>query len=721
MSCIASYSVDNGWYRGKVTGIKRGNQVEVQFVDYGNQEVMPLSSIRDIKRQFMQLPAQAFKCALESISFNEMQWPEIVLDKFNELTLEKELVGRVDAFDKQKGCYLILLLDTSQGKNLSIGDEITALLPQASQPVIEDLKLKTGDRETVVVTSVSGPSKLFCQVQQRAKELDDLMLDIDSHYQALDEQQSGVDEPVVGGFYVAKYSVDQTWFRAQVTRVMNKSVEVYYVDYGNSENLPFSDLKQLTAKFAALPAQCVECSLAGDTEDISCELFKEQTLDVEFEAKVVSVGNNGVPVIELFTQNTNESLLDKLPRSAEKSPVSAITIPSISVPSLDVQPNTKEDVYVTSVESVEKMFCQLSKNISELDSLMDKMEEYYRPLDQQQEILSSPSVEDFCVAKFSVDDGFYRAKVSSIAGSNVQVCYIDYGNSEMVPLADVKILKSEFAVLPAQAICCSLVGCKSSADVNTKFQEIALEAEFVAKIASVLDGNVQVELYTKESKVSVITMLQTEVSVSEKSDSVKVLNLQIQPGTKEHALVTAFESPTKFYCQLTKNSEALDEMMNSIDEHYQNLTEDEGCLVDQSVGSFCVATFSADGGWYRARITQVGSNISVFYIDYGNSEAVSVKSIKSLHSKFTALPAQAIECCLKVEPSSEDIIDKEFEVQFLSVRKDGSMEVNLTSLETAEVEQPGPQSESKTIKGLFKKNKNSHSFVINLCIFSYKF
>ena len=683
MSCIPIYSVDSRWYRGEVKGTKKGNQVKVDFLDNGNSEMMPLSNKKYIKREFMQLLTQGFKCALESVLFHAASWPQKVLDKFSELTADRELVGRVDVFDKNKGVHLILLLDTSNRKNLSIGDEITALLPQDSKPSVPQLKLKSGDREDIAVTSVSGPDKIFYQVQKPANDLDGLILDIYSHYQALGKQQSRMDRSIVDGFYMAKYSVDQACFRAKAMQVSPSSVSVYYLDYGNSETLPFSEVKRLVAKFASLPGQCVECSLVGDTQGVSSEAFKEITLDMEFVPKVISVKSSGVAEVELYSLDRNESLVHQLPKSFENKPVSTDTLQHVAVSILEMQPNTKEDVYVTTVESVEEVFCQLSKNAGELDKMMEEIEQYCRPLNQQQECLNAPTFRDWCIAKFSVDDGWYRAQISSIQGSHAEVFYIDYSNSETVSLADVKVLKPQFAILPAQALSCSLAGCKAGTGLDTKFKEIALENEFKAHIVSVHNDKVQVELFNKDSEKSVVSLLHSEGATSEASSSVTVANLQIDPGTKELATITAVES-TKLYCQLTKNTEALDQMMNSIDEYYAALGETEYCIEAPFVSSFCMATFSEDGGWYRARIMVISSTIDVFYIDYGNTESLPVKNIKTLRPEFSALPAQAIECNLKGASSSVDILEKEFEVHFLSVGSNGAMEVSLTSPTTGE-------------------------------------
>ncbi|UJR14738.1 hypothetical protein I4U23_001730 [Adineta vaga] len=68
---------------------------------------------------------------------------------------------------------------------------------------------------------------------------------------------------------------------------------------------------------------------------------------------------------------------------------------------------------------------------------------------------------DYCIAKFSDDDNFYRARIIEVPKGprpirSYDVVFIDYGNWEVVNVADIHILLPEFASLPAQAIACSL-------------------------------------------------------------------------------------------------------------------------------------------------------------------------------------------------------------------------------------------------------------------------
>ena len=55
---------------------------------------------------------------------------------------------------------------------------------------------------------------------------------------------------------VAKYSEDKQWYRAVVTALTgNQRVRVLYVDYGNTEELPYFELRKISDEFIRLPVQ----------------------------------------------------------------------------------------------------------------------------------------------------------------------------------------------------------------------------------------------------------------------------------------------------------------------------------------------------------------------------------------------------------------------------------------------------------------------------------
>ena len=49
-----------------------------------------------------------------------------------------------------------------------------------------------------------------------------------------------------------------------------------------------------------------------------------------------------------------------------------------------------------------------------LDELMDRLEEFYRPLGDGDERLVKPRIGDTCCAMFTEDDGWYRAVITKV-------------------------------------------------------------------------------------------------------------------------------------------------------------------------------------------------------------------------------------------------------------------------------------------------------------------
>lgn len=84
------------WYRGRITKVVDGQFVEVCYVDFGNCETVPVSKVKAIKKEWTELPAQAIQCSVASISpVSGPTWPDAIVDRFKNLTMQKMLVGKV--------------------------------------------------------------------------------------------------------------------------------------------------------------------------------------------------------------------------------------------------------------------------------------------------------------------------------------------------------------------------------------------------------------------------------------------------------------------------------------------------------------------------------------------------------------------------------------------------------------------------------------------------
>eukprot|EP00002_Diphylleia_rotans_P002819 TRINITY_DN1181_c0_g1_i6.p1 TRINITY_DN1181_c0_g1~~TRINITY_DN1181_c0_g1_i6.p1 ORF type:complete len:883 (+),score=226.48 TRINITY_DN1181_c0_g1_i6:92-2740(+) len=80
----------------------------------------------------------------------------------------------------------------------------------------------------------------------------------------------------------AQFSYDQQWYRGLVKSIPKPNhAEILYVDYGNSEVVPFARIKPLSPKCSTLPHQATEVSLAHIKAPKDEELNEEATKLVE--------------------------------------------------------------------------------------------------------------------------------------------------------------------------------------------------------------------------------------------------------------------------------------------------------------------------------------------------------------------------------------------------------------------------------------------------------
>lgn len=65
---IVAIPIINGWYRGMIVNVQpETGECDVKFVDYGGYSRVPISSLRQIRVDFMTLPFQAAECFLGDI------------------------------------------------------------------------------------------------------------------------------------------------------------------------------------------------------------------------------------------------------------------------------------------------------------------------------------------------------------------------------------------------------------------------------------------------------------------------------------------------------------------------------------------------------------------------------------------------------------------------------------------------------------------------------
>ncbi|XP_065191871.1 uncharacterized protein LOC135822959 [Sycon ciliatum] len=144
------------------------------------------------------------------------------------------------------------------------------------------------------------------------------------------------DSAVEGNYCLARYSVDDRWYRGLIEAVFQEEQEVLlrFLDYGNSERVHISRLMEIPERAYTIPLFSFECSLSGvDAETLTekqMNAFMDAVADVEVSVKVVSIADYHyyVDVIKTVVgEDGSETQVDvgQLVRSAKRASTGSFT------------------------------------------------------------------------------------------------------------------------------------------------------------------------------------------------------------------------------------------------------------------------------------------------------------------------------------------------------------------------------------------------------------
>jgi len=84
--CIAPFADDEDYYRATITRFNNDRTVDLFYIDFGDKGMVPINSLRKIKEEFKQLPAQAVHCSLPIVSKGTWVWSQEGMDEFETLS-----------------------------------------------------------------------------------------------------------------------------------------------------------------------------------------------------------------------------------------------------------------------------------------------------------------------------------------------------------------------------------------------------------------------------------------------------------------------------------------------------------------------------------------------------------------------------------------------------------------------------------------------------------
>ncbi|XP_040920947.1 tudor domain-containing 6 [Toxotes jaculatrix] len=577
----------------------------------------------------------------------------------------------------------------------------------------DDLTLNSS--HVVVVQHVSSPSEFWIQTQNCANELDELMDSIYHLYK--DSENKDVEENPTVGLYCAVKAEDGDFYRATVTEVSETQITVFFVDYGNTEVVDKTNIRTLPDEFKKLPRVALKCTLAGVRpkdgrwSQSSTEFFIRAVKDKVLNGHVIGKHEDGYVVQlsdpkaqgerDLSTLMCSSNLAERV--ETQRQPKARMTIqPAILLPTQHpdarlsksfltqntVGPVSNErriptfrehmfpigsvlDVSVSYIESPNDFWCQLVQNTGHLKLLMHDMQTHYADSEFQ------PLVETACVARHPDNGMWYRALViHKHETPNVDVLFVDYGQTETISMYDLRRICPEFLTLHGQAFRCSLLNPVDPTSAINEWNDEAIARfhNFVETAASnfvILKCTIYAVMYSEQKIVFNIVDLETPFesvctsmvnlvkSVPHKKASGPSFRLDtyyysthnVKTGTEEQITVTCVNSVSQFYCQLERNADVMKELKVKVNSLCHQL---ENVKLPAAFGTLCFARYT-DGHWYRGQIKATKPAILVHFVDYGDTIEVDKSDLLPVPREandIMSVPVQAVVCSLSDVPAN---------------------------------------------------------------------
>ncbi|KAM7308903.1 RING finger protein 17 isoform X2 [Ixodes scapularis] len=377
---------------------------------------------------------------------------------------------------------------SSVGKLEEISTSASSISGDSMLPASGSDDTLSGKR--VMVSHVRDPSLFYVQVTSLAAKLQRMQAEINAYCMSLGSRLNPDEEPRAGKMYLAQFLLDNNWYRCRVLRVVrcdldvvdgasfsqsSFKVEVFYVDYGNSEVVPLSRLRVMVPVFERLPHLALKCSLYNLATTKGDFHWKKESIAMfarltEHRRLILMVAEHSADTYHVDLLDTDgdsgfsgsrTSICDALvflgmatyhlpvhSESKRANPRRQFYSPQ------ELHPGQVMNVFVSCINDPNRMFIQeLGSNVEYLHSMINELQEHCNKRSAEMDIVYAPQVGTVCLAQFLPDQLWYRAQVVALpGGAQVEVLYVDYGNKDVVPGLSVRKIPDRFMRLPIQAV-----------------------------------------------------------------------------------------------------------------------------------------------------------------------------------------------------------------------------------------------------------------------------
>uniref|UniRef100_A0A673ANQ3 Tudor domain containing 1 n=1 Tax=Sphaeramia orbicularis TaxID=375764 RepID=A0A673ANQ3_9TELE len=568
--CAVQYSTDLKWYRGLVKTLTADQKMaKILYIDYGNEEDVPVERIRPLANTLKPFSPCAMECCIVGVVPAATTWSSECCIAIRQLLAGKMVtVIPVETVGNSHVHAVDILL--SMGKNLSVfllehgyGAKETVNTTPTEQDISamvcasldnfkrlsdgkddntwaqtpESMTQAVGDSFSVVVTHFQSPDKFVVQKVENAGVIQELQLKLREHCSQFPVSSNF--RPAPGTVCCAQFSEDKQWYRAKVLAYSSdKHVCVGYLDFGNCEEVDLSQLQPISPSLLALPIQAVTCSLAGVqhvgegwSED--CLLTLQRRVSNRILRIKIQGAHEGKALVTMFDEasdpqaNVAELLLSAgyaapAPVNTSNDQQAEKTTPSSAQDTQALEPlkwswaelpceGQTVALLASVVLSPGKFYCHIN-NPTDCQQLMELRSE----LKLHCEAATTPfeaKVGEPCCATYHTGDGaWYRAMVKELYEDGVLVKFVDHGFSMKVAKNHLRSITAKLLTLPFQAIRCWLTGVEPlgsewSSEALLWFQT-QVNGKLYARVLSVTEKGYGLELESRGQNVAAALLSQ---------------------------------------------------------------------------------------------------------------------------------------------------------------------------------------------------------------------
>ncbi|XP_024611858.1 tudor domain-containing protein 1 [Neophocaena asiaeorientalis asiaeorientalis] len=625
--CVAKYTVDQTWNRVIIQDVDvLQKKAQVLYIDYGNEEIIPVNRIHQLNRKIDLFPPCAIKCFVANVIPAEGNWSNDCIKTIKSLLMQQYCSLKVVDILKEVISFAVDVMLTSSGKfldhvliemgyglkpkgqnskkqsadssDLEDVRKITAenkIIIDRSGLIPKVLTLNVGDEFCGVVAHIQTPEDFFCQRLQSGHKLAELQASLTAYCSQVSPRSDFY--PTIGDICCAQFSGVKPslgiW-TPEAIYLMRKIVQNKMITVKVVDQLENSSLVELMDR-SVMPHISVTRVL----------------IDAGF-----AVGDKGV-----VTVKPSDMKEASVPSGVEAE------ISLLEWTWVELAVDQTVDVVVCVVYSPGEFYCHVLKEdalkkLSDLNKLVAEYCQQKLPNNFKAEV-GQPCCAFFvdiqprnkhwtreAIARFQtcVTGIKLQARVAEITENGVGVELTDLSTSYPRIITDVLI--EEHLVLKASSPCKDLV---KNSPVNK--HGLQIDAPWLQATSSAEQWRTIELPVNKTVQASVLEIVNPNLFYALPNE---------MPEDQEKLCVLTAELLE--YCSAQKSRSA-----------YR-----------PKIGDACCARYTGDDFWYRAVVLGMSAaDVKVLYADYGNIETLPLCRVQPISASYLELPFQIIKCSLE--------------------------------------------------------------------------